>query len=159
MRLPSGERGFALPLAIFIVTITTLMLTAAFVRTGAEQRMANSSGSTVDALAVARSGLGQYLAYYDLLQVRPADGDSLRMNVNGGYADVVAELVRVPADSMDPHLYIVRSRGTVIEPVQGSDPQAERLIAQFANWVQGGLKRVAAHTAMNGISSSLMFSQ
>lgn len=151
MRLPSCERGFALPLAIFIVTITTLMLTAAFVRTAGEQRMANSSGSTIDALAVARSGLGQYLAYYDSLQVRPADGDSLRMNVNGGYADVVAELVRVPVDTMDPHLYIVRSRGTVIEPVQGSDPQAERLIAQFANWVQGGIQRVAAHTALNGI--------
>ena len=143
------ERGFALPFAILMVTVITLMLLAAFVRAHAEQRLAESSGSTVEALAGARSGLNRFVRYYDSAQIRPADGDSLRFNVTGGYADVIANLVETPADTFDTHRYIVRSRGTVIEPTQGADPQAGRTVAQFANWFQGGINDVAAFISIN----------
>jgi hypothetical protein len=89
------------------------------------------------------------MSYYDSTQVRPLDGDSLRVNVSGGYADVVAHLVQVPVDSFQPHMYIVRSRGTVIDPTQGQEPQAVRTVAQFARWLQGGIRGVAALTSIN----------
>jgi len=149
MMRPIDDRGSALPLTILLVTIITLMLTAALVRVEADRRLAEGSGSTVDALALATSGLQRYMAYYDSLQVRPLDGDSLRINLTGGYADVVARLVQVPTDTMQIHTYIVRSRGTVIQPVQGPDPQARRTVAQFAYWFQGGIRAVAALTAIN----------
>jgi hypothetical protein len=145
----ADERGSALPLTILLVTIITLMLTSAFVRVQADRRLAEGSGSTVDALAVAASGLQRYMAFYDSIQVRPVDGDSVRINLSGGYADVVAHLVQVPADTMQIHTYIVRSRGTVIQPAQGADPQARRTVAQFARWFQGGIRAVAAFTAIN----------
>ncbi|UCG86994.1 MAG: hypothetical protein JSW71_00125 [Gemmatimonadota bacterium] len=144
-----NERGSALPLTILLVTVITLMLTSAFVRAQVDRRMAESSGATVDALAVASSGLHRYMAFYDSTQVRPVDGDSLRVNVPGGYADVVARLVQVPVDSFQPHMYIVRSRGTVIDPTQGQEPQAVRTVAQFARWLQGGIRAVAALTSIN----------
>jgi len=144
-----NERGTALPLTILIVTIITLMLTSAFVRAQADRRMADSSGATVDALAVATSGMQRYMGYYDSAQVRPLDGDSLRINVTGGYADVVAHLVRVPVDSFQPHMYVIRSRGRVIEPTRGQDPQATRTVAQFGTWFQGGITPVAAVTSLN----------
>ncbi|KPJ93016.1 MAG: hypothetical protein AMS18_06185 [Gemmatimonas sp. SG8_17] len=149
MMRSSNERGSALPLTILLVTIVTLMLTSAFVRAQVDRRMAESSGATVDALAVASSGLYRYMSYYDSTQVRPLDGDSLRVNVPGGYADVVAHLVQVPVDSFQPHMYIVRSRGTVIDPTQGQEPQAMRTVAQFARWFQGGIRGVAALTSIN----------
>lgn len=143
------ERGSALPLTILLVTVITLMLTSAFVRAQVDRRMAESSGATIDALAVASSGLYRYMAYYDSIQVRPPDGDSLRVNVTGGYADIVSHLVQVPVDSFQPHMYIVRSRGTVIDPTQGQEPQAVRTVAQFARWFQGGIRAVAALTSIN----------
>lgn len=149
MARPANERGSALPLTILLVTIITLMLTAAFVRVQADRRMAEGSGATADALAVATSGLQRYMAFYDSVQVRPVDGDSVRINLTGGYADVVAHLVQVPGDTMQIHTYIVRSRGTVIQPAQGPDPQARRTVAQFAYWFQGGIKAVAALTSIN----------
>jgi hypothetical protein len=152
MAYTRNERGTALPLTILLVTIITLMLTSAFVRAQVDRRMAESAGATVDALAVATSGLHRYMAHYDSTQVRPLDGDSLRVNLSGGYADVVAHLVHVPVDSFQSHMYIVRSRGTVIEPTQGQEPQAVRTVAQFASWFQGGITAVAALTSVNETS-------
>ncbi|UCD24002.1 MAG: hypothetical protein JSW51_13385 [Gemmatimonadota bacterium] len=150
-RVLVDQRGFALPLSILVITVTTLMLTAAFVRAAADHDTADSAASTVKALAIARTGLERYIAIYDSINVRPLDGDSLRINVSGGFADVIAHQVQVPANALQPHTYVVRSRGTAIEPTRGSDPQAVRTVAQFANWVPAGFSTVAAHTALNGV--------
>jgi hypothetical protein len=143
------EAGFALPIAIFIVTLVTIMLAAIFVRVEADRRIAESSGSSVDALAIAHSGLQRYFAHYDSLGTRPPDGDSLRLNVSGGYADVIARFVQRPADTSANQTYIVRSTGRVIEPTQGADPQAVRTVAQFAQWQTGTIDVLASFTAAN----------
>jgi hypothetical protein len=149
MTRPHREAGFALPITVFIVTLVTLMLAAIFVRVEADRRIAESSGSSVDAIAIAHSGLQRYFAHYDTLGSRPPDGDSLRLNVTGGFADVVAHFVQRPADSIANLTYLVRSTGRLIQPTQGSDPQAQRTVAQFAQWQTGTLDVVAAFTAAN----------
>jgi hypothetical protein len=147
----SREEGFALPMTIFIVTLVTIMLSALFVRVGVERRIADSGGATVDALAIAHSGLQRFYVHYDSLGTAPSNDpnnpDSLRVNVTGGYADVVAHIAHDPpgGDTM----YLVRSTGHVIEPTLGADPQAERTVAQFALWQGGTIATRAAYLAAN----------
>ena len=142
------DAGFALPFAVFLITVLTLMLTAAFAKVEGDRRFADTSGATVSALAIARSGLQSYLG---ARVTRPPGGDSLRINVTGGYADVVAYVVRQPADTLANWLFIVRSTGRVIEPTLGADPQAVRTIAQYAQWQTGRIDIRGAFTAANGL--------
>ena len=142
------DAGFALPFAVFLISVLTLMLTAAFAKLDGDRRLAYSSGATVSALAIAKSGLQSYLS---TRVARPPEGDSLRINVTGGFADVVANVVRKPADTLANWLFIVRSTGHVIEPTQGADPQAVRTIAEYAQWQTGRMDIRAAFTAANGL--------
>ena len=154
------DDGLALPLTIFVVTLVTLMLATLFTRVQADRRLAEASGDNVDALSVAQSGLQTYLGTaisYDacLRPIRPADGDSVRINVTGGYADVVANLVQKPADTLDTWMYVVRSTGYVIKPTMGADPQAIRTVAQFAEWNTGHIQALGAFTAANGLDKKV----
>ncbi len=149
-----SERGFALPTTVFLVTILTVMLATALARASSDHEVANSGQFSVNALAVAQSGLQTYL---DLVNfdacggaIRPPNGDSVRINVNGGYSDVVVHVVQRPVDSLGTWMYIVRSTGSVIEPTQGADPQAVRTVAQFAQWQTNQITVLAAYTAANG---------
>ncbi len=143
-----SRRGIALPLTIFIITMMTIMLAAAFARVGAEREMAVGASEALSALTVAQSGLQAYLGSRTL---RPPDGDSLRYNVTGGYADVVATLVE--SDSLDDGktMYIVRSTGYVIVPALGARAQGKRTVAQFGQWQVGAIRQIAAFTAANQV--------
>ena len=147
--MTANRRGIALPVTLFIITLMTITLAAAFARVGAEREMATGASEAVSALAVAQSGLQRYLG---TVAARPPDGDSLRYNVTGGYADVVARIVE--SDSLDDQrtMYIVRSTGYVIVPVQGAAAQGKRTVAQFAQWQVGRIRRVAAFVAANGLT-------
>lgn len=140
--------GFALPITIFLVTFITLMLAAIVVRVQADRQVAESSGDMVDALGVAQTGLQRYLGTQTF---RPRDGDSVRINVTGGYADVVVYTVQKPADTLLHQMFLVRSTGYVIEPAMGATPQASRTVAQFAEWQVGSMDLIGAFTAANGV--------
>jgi hypothetical protein len=156
MRRAARREGFALPLTLFLISILTLMLTAAFAKVQSDRRVAESSGANVNALAVAKAGLQQYMGTRPFNTPgsptspwRPPDGDSSRITLTGGYADVIAKVMRRPADTLANWLYVIRSVGHVIDPVQGADPQAVRTIAQFAQWQTGRMDILAAFTAAN----------
>jgi type II secretory pathway pseudopilin PulG len=144
----ADRRGFALPVVILIVALLTVLLTTGLSRARTERQIAQASDETSEALAVAQSGLQTYLG---TVTSRPADNDSIRVNVTGGYANVVVHLVRRPADTTRRSLYLVRSTGVVINPDSGAAPRAQRTIAQFAEWEAGFMLRRAALTAANGI--------
>ncbi len=148
MRAARNRRGIALPLTIFIITMMTIMLAAAFARVGAEREMAVGASEALSALTVAQSGLQAYLGSRTS---RPPDGDSVRFNVTGGYADVIARLVE--SDSLDDAktMYVVRSTGYVIVPALGATAQGQRTVAQFARWQVGYMRRIAAFTAANSL--------
>jgi hypothetical protein len=144
------ERGFALPTAIFFVALLTLLLTAALLKVQGDRRVADSTGAAVTAVTVAQSGLQTYIGTQT---TRPPDGDSTRINVVGGYTDVVA-LYAQRKDTMNP-LYIIRSTGHVIDPTQGADPRASRTVAQFVQWQSAGTLNTypAVFTARNGLTN------
>ena len=137
----------ALPLTLFIVTLLTVTLAAAFARVAADRAIATGSDKAVTALAVAQTGLAKYRAFRTSI---PPDGDSLRFNATGGYADVVARIVRAPDTTR--MTYVLRSTGYVIVPALGAGAQARRTIAQFATWGMTPIRRVAAYVAANGVS-------
>ena len=146
-----NERGIALPVTIFIVTLLTITLAAAFARVGADRSIAEGTTDAVNALQVAQSGLQRYLGSRTS---RPANGDSVRYNVTGGYADVRAWVVQKPADTMQNQMYVVRSTGYAIVPAAGATPQGIRTVAQFGYWQTPSMRRLealGAFTAANGI--------
>lgn len=143
-----NERGFALPTTILLVTVLTVMLAAAFTRTSSDLQVADGSQAIEEALSVAQSGLQRY---FEDISARPADGDSTRYNVTGGYAWVKSFVLRSPADTMENQMFLITSTGYVIEPNQGSAPVAERTVAQVAFWQTARVLRPAAWVAANGI--------
>ena len=157
--LPSArsEEGFALPFTVFVIAIITVMLASILTRVAIDRRIAESASDGVDAVAIAQSGLQTYLAILNVdacyRALRPVDGDSVRINVTGGFANVIAQGMRRPTDTLaGTWTYIVRSTGFVIEPTMGSDPQAKRTVAQFARWQRGYINTVAAYTVANGLA-------
>lgn len=148
MARPGDTRGIALPVTLFIITLMTIALAASFARVGAEHAMALGASEAVSALTVAQSGLQAYLGSRS---ARPPDGDSVRFNVTGGYADVVARLVESDSTDDGRTMYIVRSAGYVLVPALGATAQAKRVVAQFAQWGNAsGIRRIATYVSANG---------
>ena len=149
-----NERGFALPITLFVIAILTLMLGSAFTRAASESQIAGGSKATVDALFVAEAGLQKYFGqdFTDLESPRPLSGDSVRLDVPGGWAWVVPDVLQTPADTMDNFRYIIRSTGYVEDPNDESTPLASRTVAQFADWQTPWLDAPsAALIAANGL--------
>ncbi len=144
----ANEQGIALPVTIFVVTLLTITLAAAFARVDAERAISVGTSDAVNALQVAQSGLQRYLG---TRTVRPSNGDSVRFNVAGGYADVRAWIVQRPPDTMLNQMYIVRSTGYAIVPAAGATPQGVRTVAQFGYWQTPSLRKLGAYTAANGV--------
>ncbi len=145
VREPSPERGFALPMTILVVALLTVMLSAAFARVSADRRIADGTEATVTSLAVAQSGLQ---TYFSVQASEPSNGDSVRINVTGGYAWVVPYVIQQPMDVTLPRTFVVRSTGYVITPSEGPDPLAKRTVAQFAVWQPGSIRQLGAVTAV-----------
>lgn len=147
-----SERGFALPTTIFLITILTVLLATALARASSDHEVAASGRSAVDALAIAESGLHTYM---DSVPSRPSDGDWLRFNITGGYADVVVLVLQNPADQTANQYFVIRSTGYVIDPNQGATHIAQRTVAQIALWQVGRINRIAALVAANGILTTI----
>lgn len=143
-----SEHGFALPMTILLVAILTVLLAAGFTRVNADREIDTGNVRSVDAFSVAQSGLQTYM---HTLTTAPADQDSLRVNVSGGYAWVVARLVRNPADTLANRIYLLRSTGYAVISALGTTPQAQRTVAQFAQWQSGRINAVGAFMAANGL--------
>ena len=94
----SDDRGFALPAVIFLVALLTLLLTGRLSRVQADRQIAEASEAMADAFAIAQSGLQNYVGSQT---VRPPDGDSVRINLTGGYASVISHVIRNPADTTE----------------------------------------------------------
>ena len=85
---------------------------------------------------------------------RPLSGDSVRLDVPGGWAWIVPEVLQTPADTMDNFRFIIRSTGYATDPSQGSTSLATHTVAQFADWQTPWLSvPSAALIAANGVQA------
>lgn len=145
----AGARGFILPTSLLVLTLLTVMLTAAFILVSAEFRTTENAASSVRALALAEAGLANYLS--QTRGLRPVDtGDSVRITLPGGYADVVASRIRAATGSQ-LSLWTLRSTGYPLDPVLSGTPSSRRTVARVAQLYPGILPGRAAMTALNGV--------
>lgn len=144
-----ARSGFILPTTLLVMTLLTVMLTAAFILASAEFRASDNTLANSRALALAQAGLENYFSQQRNLDTS-STYDSLRITFSNGYADVVGRRVRAITGSRLP-LWLVRAIGASTDPRQPGQAQGQRAVAQLAELNNGLIPARAALTAVNGI--------
>lgn len=145
----AARRGFILATSLLVLTLLTVMLTAAFILVSAEFRTTDNAASGARALALAEAGLANYLSLNRGLQ--PTDtGDSLRITLTGGYTDVIAQRMRAAVGGT-PSLWTLRATGYPADPLLSGTPQSKRTVARLVELYPGQLPARAGMIALNGV--------
>lgn len=150
-----NRSGIALPTILMLVAILSVMAAGAITLVGTERRVVGYESGATRAHALARSGLDRFLASRDSMgftSIPPAPVESVRVAFPGGYADVVMERVREEVGIASPAMYVVRSRGVLLDRSARPRPIAERTIAQYARWQRAAMTVLAAHTSLGGVN-------
>ena len=153
MKRSSNSRGFALPMAIFVIAFATMSIAAAFTIVSSERRVLDNTAAQTDALELAQSGLNQYLINRRTLGFTtspPAASESTRVTLTGGYVDVVAKQIR-PSIGNAPAMYVVRAKGTSTAPTYSKTPLGQRQVASYAKWQPGNMKVRGGWMSLTGL--------
>ncbi|MCC6930286.1 MAG: hypothetical protein IT359_14970 [Gemmatimonadaceae bacterium] len=141
---------------LMLIALLSVMAAGAITLVGTERRVVGNDAMATRAYALARGGLDRFLASRDSLgftAVPPAPVESVRVAMNGGYADVIMERVRDEAGISTPAMYVVRSRGVLLDRAVRPRPVAERTLAQYARWQRAGMPVLAAHASLGGVDN------
>ncbi|HKR08979.1 MAG TPA: hypothetical protein VJS39_07315 [Gemmatimonadaceae bacterium] len=157
----NNRRGFAIPTAILVILVLTIMLAGGFSLVSAERRSVGDQKSQVAAFRLAEQGLEFFLVRRDSLmagnpnytKVPGAIPDSVRINMTGGYADVTLTRLR-PVRGTQSGLYVVRSRGVETATAYSGSPQAVRTVAQYVLWEPASMQVLAGWTALSGLQKN-----
>jgi hypothetical protein len=154
------RRGFAIPMAILVIAVLTIMLAGGFSIVSAERRSVSDQKSQISAFRIAEQGLELYLVRRDSLLAGdpnytkiPGPKDSVRVIVPGGYADVSLTRLRPPTGSQSG-LYIARSKGTETVGLYAGTPQGVRTVAQYVLWESAPMQVLAGWTALSGFQKN-----
>ena len=164
-RRVTRRAGFALPMAILALALMTAAVIAAFSSTTSEI-VTNSAMRAQDrAYQFAEAGLQQFMlrrgeaGFCSNCVSEPALADSewTRVNLAGGYANVVAMRVRPKLADGSPSLFFIRSTGvdtTAKMSGAGLAVYATRTVGQYATFATAGIKPMSAWTSLNGVTSN-----
>ena len=132
---------------LLVMTLLTVLLTAAFVMISAESRTTGSAYETSRSLNLAQAGLQAYFASSHNLT---SGQDSTNYTFPGGYAHAVARRLR-DSTATERALWIVYSTGldTTRSLTAGG---AQRVVAQLAYHDRGTLPSRAAMVAANDVN-------
>jgi len=160
-----SRKGFALPLAIMIIAILTAAIAAGFAATASESVVNNAQRAQERAYQIAEAGLQQFVVrradvgFATHLLTDPSalttDSEYTRVQLPGGYADVVARQVRKQFSASKPALYFIRSRGVDTAARlsgAGNVTYAERTVGVYAKWNTATVNMLAAMTSFHGVS-------
>jgi hypothetical protein len=154
------RRGFAIPMAILVIAVLTIMLVGGFSLVSAERRSVSDQKSQISAFRLAEQGLEIYLVRRDSLEAAdpswskiPGAKDSVHIMLPGGYADVSLTRLRPPTGSQSG-LYIARSKGTETAGVYAGTPQGVRTVAQYVLWESAPMQVLGAWTALSGFKKN-----
>jgi hypothetical protein len=160
MHTNTERRGFALPVAILVVAVLTIMIAGGFSIVSAERRSVADQKSQISAFRIAEQGLELYLVRRDSLLVGkpgythvPGQKDSVRIYMTGGYADVSLTRMR-PVIGSQSGLYVVRSKGTETVGAYSGTPQGVRTVAQYALWEPAPMQVLAGWLALSGLQKN-----
>jgi len=154
------RRGFAIPVAILVILVLTIMVAGGFSLVSAERRSVADQKSQISAFRIAEQGLEVFLVRRDSLMKDkpgytkvPTGNDSIRINLSGGYADVTLTRLRAPRGNQ-AGLYVVRSRGVETAGAYAGTPQGVRTVAQYALWEPAPMQVLAGWTALSGLQKN-----
>jgi hypothetical protein len=157
MSNPRGRRGFALPTAILVILVMSIMIAAGFAIVSAERRSVSDQKSQISAFEIAEQGLELFLVRRDSLLPNaskiPGAKDSVRMTFVNGYADVSLTRLR-PVQGTLSGLYVVRSRGVETVGAYAGSPQGVRTVAQYVLWEPAPMQVLAGWTALSGLDKN-----
>jgi hypothetical protein len=157
----SERRGFAIPIAILVIAVLTIMIAGGFSLVSAERRSVADQKSQVSAFRIAEQGLEIFLVRRDSLmaghpnytKVPGAIPDTVTINVDGGYAQVTLTRLR-PVRGSQSGLYVARSRGVETAGAYNGSPQAVRTVAQYVLWEPAPMQVLAGWTALSGLQKN-----
>jgi Tfp pilus assembly protein PilX len=153
MKRMQGTRGAALPMALLMMVVLTLLVAVGFAAASSEARMNANDDASVAVFPLAETGLEVFLAKRDsfgFTSAPPAASESTRVTQKGGYADVV--LTRVRNDvAAGRYGYMIRSHGVSTAMSLSGTARAERTVAEYAVWQTGTMNVLAGWTSLSGI--------
>ena len=159
----SERRGFAIPIAILVIAVLTIMIAGGFSLVSAERRSVADQKSQISAFRIAEQGLEIFLIRRDSLLTAqmgaggyshvPLAKDSVRITLTGGYADVSLTRLRPPKGSQSG-LYVARSRGVETAGAYAGTPQGVRTVAQYVLWEPAPMQVLAGWTALSGLQKN-----
>jgi hypothetical protein len=152
-------------MAIFALALITASIVAAFSSTSAEIVANNAIRAQDRAYQMAEAGLQQFLLRrYEpnwcrncVVDPAAADSEWTRVNLIGGYADVVATRLRPKLAENAPPLFFIRSTGTdTMAKLSGRGYAvfATRTVGLYASFGTATISPLGAWTSLNGISST-----
>jgi hypothetical protein len=156
----ADRRGFAIPFAVLVIALLTIMLAGGFSLVSAERRSVADQKSQVSAFRIAEQGLELYLVRRDSLMKAsptytrvPGASESVRITMTGGYADVSLTRLRPPTGSQSG-LYVLRAKGTETAGAYAGSPQGVRTVAQYVLWEPAPMQVLAGWTALSGLQKN-----
>ena len=154
------RRGFAIPVALLVIMVLTIMVAGGFSLVSAERRSVADQKSQISAFRIAEQGLELFLVRRDSLMKDkpgytkvPGAADSVRIPLSGGYADVTLTRLRAPRGNQ-AGLYVVRSKGVETADAYAGTPQGVRTVAQYALWEPAPMQVLAGWTALSGLQKN-----
>src|SRR5690348_7420618 len=158
--------GFALPLVMIFLVVLSMAIAAGLAASAAETQMSTAQRGQNRAYALAEMGLQKFLVSRDSLcrnsgscLTDPATStsgkDSVLVQSTGGYAVVLAELLRPQVGNTDtiPALFFIRSRGVdSLGKLRGKDTtNSVRSVGLMVAWSTQTLKVTGAWTSLSGL--------
>ena len=157
LHVSSDRRGLALPMVIFAIVLLVGLIAAGFLVMGSERRASDTRDAEVRAAALAQAGLEEFnterSTTFGFTVSPPAAYESTRVNLAGGYADVILQQV-VPAIGANQAVYVIRSTGVSTRGTLSGVPQAQRTVARYARWQVGSMNVISGWTSLSGILKS-----
>lgn len=141
------RRGFVLPTTLMVMTLLTVMLTAAFTLVSAEYRTTDNSFGRARAHALAQAGLQSYFA---MSRAIVGSSDSVRVTLTGGYVDVVARRLRDSTTSKRA-VWLIRATATSTDAIMSGQVNGRRTIAQLATYSPATFPAQAALFSAAGV--------
>jgi len=160
------RRGFAIPIAVLVIAVLTIMIAGGFSIVSAERRSVADQKSQISAFRIAEQGLEVYLVSRDSMIVAgalacnpspcqhvPNAKDSVAISVPGGTANVSLTMIRPPINNQSG-LYVIRSKGIETANAYAGSPQAVRTVAQYVLWEPIPMQVLAGWTALSGLQKN-----
>ncbi len=154
------RRGFAIPTALLVIMVLTIMVAGGFSLVSAERRSVADQKSQISAFRIAEQWLEVFLVRRDSLMAGkpnytrvPGAADTAVVNMTGGYAQVTLTRIRPPKGSQSG-LYVARSRGVETVGAYAGTPQGVRTVAQYVLWEPAPMQVLAGWTALSGLQKN-----